>query len=277
MRRLDEGGVALRARADPVGSARAYGRAPAAPVASAQPAVEVVVVDPDPLVQRSLAAALAGAGILVLAVTGRGHDGLRLAVELEPTALIVDPQLPDMDAIELVQMLRRDAPRVPVLLLADNESEAFALDALAAGAAGVLGRRASPEALSRAVRGIAAGEAVMTRALSMRLVELLRAQPVAGRGLRPVRSALSTREWEVLDLICAGEGTRAIADDLGLSAETVRSHVKRLLRKLGAHSRSEAAAIATRTLAECARPAITRGGREPDREGRAGVAPRSRG
>jgi two-component system nitrate/nitrite response regulator NarL len=78
--------------------------------------------------------------------------------------------------------------------------------------------------------------------------------PETGAGLRPVRSALSSREWEVLDLICAGIGTRGIAADLGLSVETVRSHVKRILRKLGAHSREEAAHMAAQMLAHRAVP-----------------------
>lgn len=258
LRRLDGGGVALptRARALPAGESRAYGRS-SAPASASRPVVDVVVVDSDPILRRSVADTLSEDGIGVLGMTGRGRDGMRLAAELAPAALIVDRRLPDMDGLELVQTLARDAPRVAVLLLAADESEEFALEALRAGAAGVLHRGVSPEALPRIVRGLAAGEAVMTRALSMQLVELLRAPPAAGRGLRPVRSVLSTREWEVLDLICAGVGTRAIAEELGLSAETVRSHVKRLLRKLGAHSRAEAAAIATRALAECARPAIT--------------------
>jgi NarL family two-component system response regulator LiaR len=251
--RPEPGGVALRARVPALAQtgARDHARVAAAPAPSPQPAIDVVVVDADPAAQRAVAGALAAAGIRVRAVAGSGRDGARLVAELEPAVVIVDPRLPDMDGMAFLHALRQDAPDALVLLLTADTSEDFALRALRAGAAGVLGRQATREALPRAVRSLAAGEAVMTRAMSMRLVELLRVQPVAGHGLRPVRSALSTREWEVLDLICAGAGTRAIADELGLSAETVRSHVKRLLRKLGAHSRAEAAAIATRTLADC--------------------------
>ena len=250
------GSIALRARGPiaPAGS-RAYSRATA--TQSSLPVVDAVIIDGDPSVRRAVVGALSADGIRVLGITARGLDGARLAAELGPAVVIADPQLEDFGGIQLVRTLHRDVPHAAILLLSADETDDFALRALAEGASGVLSRRVSHEALPRVVRSLAAGEAVMTRALSMRLVELLRVAPVAGHGLRPVRSPLSTREWEVLDLICAGAGTRAIADELGLSAETVRSHVKRLLRKLGAHSRAEAAVIATRTLAECAPPGLT--------------------
>jgi DNA-binding NarL/FixJ family response regulator len=163
--------------------------------------------------------------------------------------VVVDPELPDMTGLEFVRSVHRAAPRVAVLLLSSLDDDELAIRALREGANGYLSKRLSLEILPRIVRSMAAGEAVVTRKLTMRLVERLREIPETGAGLRPVRSALSSREWEVLDLICAGTGTRGIAQDLGLSVETVRSHVKRILRKLGAHSREEAARIAAQLLA----------------------------
>lgn len=248
--------ITLRTRGPAIAAVRARDSSRAARTQSSLSVVDVVVVDGDPIVRRAVVDALSADGIRALGVTASGRDGARLAAELGPAVVIANPQLDDIGGMELVRTLRCDVPHAAILLLSADETEDFALRALAEGASGVLSRRVSHEALPRVVRGLAAGEAVMTRALSMRLVELLRVAPVAGRGVRPVRSPLSTREWEVLDLICAGAGTRVIADELGLSAETVRSHVKRLLRKLGAHSRAEAAAIATRTLAECTPPGL---------------------
>jgi two-component system nitrate/nitrite response regulator NarL len=80
----------------------------------------------------------------------------------------------------------------------------------------------------------------------MRLIERLQSLPASGMGVRPVRSSLTPREWEVLDLLCADQGTDDIADQLVLSVETVRSHVKNILRKLGVGSREEAVAVAER-------------------------------
>jgi two-component system, NarL family, response regulator LiaR len=80
--------------------------------------------------------------------------------------------------------------------------------------------------------------------VARRVIDRLRALPDGGLGVRPVRSELTTREWEVLDLLCGGMSVDQIADHLVLSRETVRTHVKRILRKLGVHTQREAVEIA---------------------------------
>lgn len=219
-----------------------------------RPPLNVVVIDHDAIVRRAIVSALAEGDILTVAETASGREGVRSAADLAPAVVIVDPELPDIAGLDLIAALRRDAPRTAILLLTTVEDDEFAIRALREGASGFLSKRFSLDALARIVRSISSGEAVVTRALTMRLIERLRAMPETGAGLRPVRSALSSREWEVLDLICAGAGTREIAVDLELSVETVRSHVKRILRKLGAHTRDEAAEIAARMLSERALP-----------------------
>ncbi len=92
-----------------------------------------------------------------------------------------------------------------------------------------------------------AGEAAISRSMGTLLVEKLRQRPAqALTGMRPVRSNLTAREWEVLDLLCERKTTDQIASELYLSSETVRSHVKAILRKLGVNSREDAVAIANR-------------------------------
>ena len=207
------------------------------------------MVDHDTIVRRAVVAALGEGGIEAIADTASGRDGVRMATELAATVVIVDPELPDMTGIEFVRSVQNSSPTIAILLLSSLDDDELAIRALREGANGFLSKRLSLEILPRIVRSLAGGEAVVTRRLTMRLVERLREMPETGAGLRPVRSALSSREWEVLDLICAGVGTRGIAADLGLSIETVRSHVKRILRKLGAHSREEAARMAAQMLA----------------------------
>ncbi len=174
---------------------------------------------------------------------------MSLAAEHHPDVVALDVDLRDADGVELIGALhtmepaagdrravqpRRPRPRVP--LPAGGRERLF------------LPKRVSVDALPRIVRAVGKGEAVLTRTLTTKLVERLREMPEGGRGLRPVRSQLSSREWEVLDLLRAGASTRSIAEELGLSTETVRSHVKRILRKLDAHSRAEAAELAGQLL-----------------------------
>jgi DNA-binding NarL/FixJ family response regulator len=130
-------------------------------------------------------------------------------------------------------------------MLTRSEDDELGLLGLRAGAVGYLTKDMSVDAIPRALRGAHAGEAAISRVLSMKLVERLRMVPESGVGVRPVRSPLTPREWEVLDLLCADRSTDDIADTLVLSVETVRSHIKNLLRKLGVRSREEAVALAT--------------------------------
>jgi DNA-binding NarL/FixJ family response regulator len=217
-----------------------------------RPDPRVLVVDDDVVARRRVAAALGRGAIYAVADASRGRDGIRLATGFAPAVVIVDPELPDMGGLEFVQDMHEVAPQVRILVLTTRDDEDFAISLLRAGASGYLSKSLSFDILPRVVRSIAAGEAVVTRSLTMRLIERLRQSRESGTGLRPVRSALTSREWEVLDLICAGAGTRDIAHDLDLSIETVRSHIKRILRKLGAHSRGEAAEIAELMLADVA-------------------------
>jgi NarL family two-component system response regulator LiaR len=104
--------------------------------------------------------------------------------------------------------------------------------------------------LLRALAGTVDGEAAISRRMSRLLIERLRLTREGSIGMRPVRSALSVREWEVLDLLCEGSGTEDIADILAVSKDTVRSHVTNILRKIGVSSRSEATAAAARLREE---------------------------
>ena len=117
---------------------------------------------------------------------------------------------------------------------------------LRAGASGFLCKSVGVDALPRALRCAKDGEAVVSRQLTMRLIEGLRRVRVDGAGMRPIRSPLTPREWEVLDLLCQERSTDDIADALVLSVETVRSHIKSVLRKLGVRSRQDAIKAAAR-------------------------------
>jgi NarL family two-component system response regulator LiaR len=210
-------------------------------MATARRQLEVLIVDGDPLALRALTRALQGdEGLRVVATALDVESALNAAAELQPDVAIVDAWLRGAGGPDVVSSIHRIAPRIAILVLSPQQDDELALQVLRRGATGFLPKEIGADVLPRVVHAVARGEAVLTRTLTTKLVERLREIPMPGPGLRPVRSSLSSREWEVLDLLVADRGTREIAQELGLSPETVRSHVKRLLRKLGAHSRAEA-------------------------------------
>ncbi len=206
--------------------------------------LDVLLVDGDPLALRALTRALnVDPGLRVVATAIDVEQALAGAA-LEPDVAVVDAWLRGSGGPELIGRIHRVAPRTAILVLASSADDELALKVLRRGACGFLSKDIGADVLPRVVHAIARGEAVLTRALTAKLVERLREIPEPGPGLRPVRSSLSSREWEVLDLLIAARGTREIALELDLAPETVRSHIKRILRKLGAHTRAEAVARA---------------------------------
>jgi DNA-binding NarL/FixJ family response regulator len=151
-----------------------------------------------------------------------------------------------MSVVEAVRALLQAAPAVRVVVFASVPDDHEGLKLIREGAAGYLAKDMEPEALPRILRGVSYGEAAISRRLAMSLAEVYRRGPRVGTGLRPVRSPLTDREWEVLDLLATGARTDEIAQTLVLSTETVRSHLKNLYRKLGVRSRAEAVEAAER-------------------------------
>jgi DNA-binding NarL/FixJ family response regulator len=207
----------------------------------------VLIADDDPLVRRALRQALeADAAFEVEGEADAGATAVEFAIANEPDVVLLDVDLPDLDGITATLRIRRQAPGVRVVMLCAAEDDELGMLGLRAGASGFLAKDVTDEALRRALVGVARGEAAVSRALTLTLVDRLRRAPERASGLRPVSSALTAREWQVLDLMAAGASTDGIADELVLSIETVRSHVKHILAKLGAHTRAEAVRAAAR-------------------------------
>ena len=208
-----------------------------------QPA-RVVVVDDDERLRSELRAALQDAGLTVIAEADNGRDAIDLAAHFRPDVMIMDIVMANIDGLSATSEIVARAPSVRILLLTASDDVDLGMVGLRAGAAGHQVKGVPVAQIVKAVARMAAGEPVAGPELTWRLIESLRALPVGGQGVRPVRSKLTPREWEVLDLLCAGLTVDQIADDLVLARDTVRTHVKRLLRKLGAHSQAEAISIA---------------------------------
>ena len=212
--------------------------------AVAQDALKVIIADDDPLARRAIRDTLQAEGIVVIAEAAEGHDAIELVLHYDPDVVLMDVVLPRVDGIAATQRILKEDPDVVVIMMSANEDPELALMCLRSGANGFLPKTVPLETLPRAIRAAANGEPVVTRRLTTELIERLRRSSPDGNGMRPVRSQLTPREWEVLDLLCQHLSTDEVADTLVLSSETVRSHIKNILRKLGVRSRQEAIEVA---------------------------------
>jgi two-component system, NarL family, response regulator LiaR len=208
--------------------------------------LRVIIADGDRDSRRSIRDRLQQSGITVIAEAGSGREAVELSVFYKPDVLLADALLPDADAVAVIRGVLARAPGIAIVLLSATDDAELGLVGLRAGASGFLSKSVGLDALPRALRAAHCGEAVISRQLTMRIIDGMRRVRDDGAGLRPVRSRLTSREWEVLDLLCEAQSTDQIAETLVLSPETVRSHIKNLLRKLGVRSRREAVEQAKR-------------------------------
>jgi NarL family two-component system response regulator LiaR len=210
-------------------------------------ALRAIVADDDPFARRVIKDSLQKAGIVVIAEARNGRQAVELVLYYRPDVVVMDVVMPELDGIVATRRIVKELPdQIVVILTGADDDDEIGLQALRAGATGYLSKDLDIDALPRALEGARTGEAVISRRMTKKLIEHVRRAPDGVAGMRPVRSPLTAREWEVIDMLRDGRSTEAIADDLVLSIETVRSHVKNILRKLDVRSREDAVAAADR-------------------------------
>ncbi len=206
--------------------------------------LHVLIADHDELALSSMRTALYGLDNVGIVTTAHdGREALELARYYRPGVLVAEMALPPSGAVELTGSVLQVAPQTRVVTVAVNDDEA-ALAALRAGAVGHIEKDIDPNQLAELVARAAAGEAIVPQRLVVSLLELMREVP--DTGWRPLRSRLTTREWEIVEHLAEGVSTQHIAERLVLSPTTVYSHVKSVMRKLGVHSRRDAVVAAER-------------------------------
>jgi DNA-binding NarL/FixJ family response regulator len=205
--------------------------------------MRVLIACSDASVRDAFLDVLRRAGIGAIAAA-EAAAALELARRHRPDVVLLDDELPGIGGVAGLQKLAAETPASELVVLAARFDRASGVRALLAGAAGYLSRGVAPEALPRTVRGVMRGEAAIPRTLAVALIERLRTLARSEVGIRPKKSPLSSREWEVLDLMATGASARDIATELVVPLETVEGHEHHILGKLGIHSRAAAVVIA---------------------------------
>jgi len=199
--------------------------------------IRVVLADDHPVVRAGLEALLTSLpGIEVVGVASNGREAVREVITVRPDVAVLDLQMPGLDGFAATRELTRSAPEVAVLVLTMFEDDDSVFAAMRAGARGYVVKGAEQEEIARAIRAVAAGEAIFGPGVARRVLSFFSAPPPAAEPF----PELTTRERQILDLLAAGLSNTAIADRLDLASKTVANNVSTIFTKLGIADRSTA-------------------------------------
>lgn len=198
--------------------------------------IRVLVADDHAAVRAGIVLILGGAGdVEVVGEAGDGEEAVALARELRPDVVLMDVRMPKKDGISATREL---AGVADVLILTTFDVDEYVFGALRAGAAGFLLKNTDAEALVDAVRLVARGDGLISPAVTRRLISAFAEQPVRRE---PPKDLLTPREREVLACVARGLSNAEIAKELAMAEATTKTHVSRVLNKLGLRSRVQAA------------------------------------
>jgi len=211
------------------------------------PVIRIIVADDHQVVRAGFAALLdTQPDFAVVGTACDGAEAVRMGRDLHPDVALMDVRMPGTDGIEATRQLTgsgQDGPRV--LILTTFDLDEYVYDALCAGASGFLLKDVTAERLFDAVRVVAAGEALLAPTVTRRLIsEFARLRPNAGARSAAGLAALTPRETQVLRLVAEGLSNPEIAARLVVTEETVKTHVSRVLSKLGLRDRTQAVVTA---------------------------------
>jgi RNA polymerase sigma factor (sigma-70 family) len=201
--------------------------------------IPVSIVDDNPQLRESITTFINGSpGFRCVSAYGSAAEALQRLLADKPEVVLMDINMTGMDGIECVARLKALMPEVQIVMLTVYEDTDKIFNALAAGATGYLLKRVSPNQLLDAIRDVRAGGSAMSSSIARKVVASFQKTATVAAS----DTHLSPREQAVLDSLARGLTYKAIADQLGISIETIRTYLKRIYQKLHVQSRTEAVA-----------------------------------
>ncbi len=214
--------------------------------ASPHDPIRVLLVDDYAIYRRGVEAVLAlEPDMVVVAEAGSAQEAVDAAARVAPDVVVLDIYLPDSDGPEVCARVKNAAPSAQILMLTASDEEEDLVEAIRAGATGYLLKDVGPDQLPAAIRSVASGQALLSPALASTLLAEF-AQLVRRESPADAEPPLTSREREVLVLVARGWSNRRVAEELFISQNTVKNHVRNILDKLQLRSRMEAAMYAVR-------------------------------
>jgi two-component system nitrate/nitrite response regulator NarL len=180
----------------------------------------------------------------ILGTTGSIDELRTLCVE-KPDLLIIDLRMKPLDGIAIITQLRSEGCTIPIVMLTMSDSEVDLANAIRAGVRGYLLKDMAPEDVVDSIRRVAAGELVVAPAMTVKMIDLLRGEQ-SGQEPKNSLKLLTEREREIIQLLARGESNKVIAQNLSISYDTVKQHVRHILTKLNLSSRVKAAVLFTK-------------------------------
>lgn len=203
--------------------------------------MRILVADDHSLFRDGIVSLLEAAGFEVVGQVGDGREALTETRRLNPDVVLLDISMPEMNGLEALKILREESPDVHVVMLTVSEDDADLLEAIQAGASGYLLKSLSAEAFIELLKGLERDEAAISSQTTTRLIKSIGTQTASKH--EPFEK-LTEREVGLLRLVADGLSNRAIAQELSISENTVKYHMKNIFQKLNAQNRTEAVTLA---------------------------------
>lgn len=204
--------------------------------------MRILVADDHSLFVDGLTSLLEAAGHNVVGQVSTGSAAVNEAKRLMPDLVLMDISMPEMDGLQALKEIMAFTPEMSVVMLSISDDDSTLVQAMQSGASGYLLKSQSAEILLKSLKGLEAGELAITRETSSRLIRSLVSQTSG----QVKNESLTVREKELLGMLATGKVNKIIAQELAISENTVKYHIKKILQKLNVQNRTEAVSYAIR-------------------------------